>query len=56
MLQLHDIRLSTASSAPFDHAFAPGEITVVLGANQSGKTNLCRLIAGLHSEAHGRIA
>lgn len=55
MLELIDTRLSANSEEPFDHAFAAGEITVVLGANQSGKTNLCRLIAGLNSEASGRV-
>ncbi len=55
MLELTDTRLSADSTGPFDHAFAAGEITVVLGANQSGKTNLCRLIAGLHSEASGAV-
>ena len=39
----------------FSHQFQPGEITVVLGANQSGKTDLCRLIAGLNTRADGNI-
>ncbi|MDP5070251.1 MAG: ABC transporter ATP-binding protein, partial [Congregibacter sp.] len=34
----------------------PGEISVVLGANQSGKTNLCRLIAGLNTHARGKVS
>lgn len=40
----------------FSHSFAPGEISVVLGANQSGKTNLCRLIAGLNTRAQGAVS
>ena len=55
MLEVTDVRLGPAASGGFSHRFSPGEITVVLGANQSGKTNLCRLIAGLHSEASGRV-
>ncbi len=56
MLELNNTYLSADSTGPFDHAFAAGEITVVLGANQSGKTNLCRLVAGLHSEASGSVS
>ena len=55
MLQLIDTRLSPDTEDPFDHTFAAGEIAVVLGANQSGKTNLCRLIAGLNSDASGHV-
>ena len=40
----------------FDHSFAPGEMTVVLGGNLSGKTNLCRLLAGLPTQAHGDVS
>ncbi len=39
----------------FEHSFSAGEITVVLGANRAGKTDLCRLIAGLHTRARGEI-
>lgn len=35
--------------------FAPGEIGVVLGRNNSGKTNLLRLIAGLSTQAQGEV-
>ena len=40
----------------FNHEFAPGEITVVLGANRAGKTDLCRLIAGLDTVATGEVS
>lgn len=39
----------------FDHAFPSGAITVVLGSNRAGKTNLCRLIAGLDTQAEGSV-
>ncbi len=54
MLELNDVRLPGASVA-FAHTFAAGEISVVLGANQSGKTDLCRLIAGLPTRASGAV-
>ncbi len=54
MLELNQVCLLPGASA-FDHVFPPGKITVVLGANQSGKTNLCRLIAGLTSSADGNV-
>ena len=44
---------NTPAYSGFDQRFAAGEITVVLGANQSGKTDLCRLIAGLNTRATG---
>ena len=55
MLELADVRLTGSRSEGFDHTFAAGEIAVVLGANQAGKTDLCRLIAGLHTRARGEI-
>jgi len=59
MLELSDVRLrypdSGATSEAFEQCFRPGEITVVLGANQSGKTDLCRLIAGLNTQARGEV-
>lgn len=54
MLEGKDICLR-AGAASFSHNFAAGEITVVLGANRSGKTDLCRLIAGLNTVARGRV-
>lgn len=55
MLELSDVRLRLDAVEGFNHGFPAGEITVVLGPNQSGKTNLCRLIAGLNSEATGQV-
>ncbi len=40
---------------PFSHEFAAGAINVVLGRNRSGKTRLCRLLAGLEPAAPGVI-
>lgn len=55
MLELSNVHLTPGSADAFSHAFSAGEITVVLGANNSGKTNLCRLIAGLHTQARGTL-
>lgn len=55
MLEVSDVRLAAVDEAGFSHTFSAGEITVVLGANRSGKTNLCRLIAGLHTDARGEV-
>ena len=55
MLELSNVHLSHDGIEPFAHTFRAGEITVVLGANQAGKTDLCRLIAGLHTEARGTL-
>jgi len=52
MLVLQDIPLGRSGVG---HSFRPGAITVVLGRNGSGKTRLCRLIAGLEIPASGRI-
>ncbi len=54
MLELDQACLQPGGQA-FDHTFRPGGMTVVLGPNQSGKTNLCRLVAGLTSNAAGRV-
>ena len=54
MLTLQQTKLFATADA-CDLAFKPGAITVVLGANRSGKTNLCRLIAGLPSDASGHV-
>ena len=53
MLEVADVRLPAGNleEGGFDHVFRPGEISVVLGPNQSGKTDLCRLIAGLNTRA-----
>ena len=55
MLELVDAHLQADGQTDFDHQFAAGQITVVLGANQSGKTNLCRLVAGQNSHARGQV-
>ena len=58
-LQVQDVRLTAtcASEAEgFTHTFTPGAITVVLGPNLSGKTDLCRLIAGLPTRASGQVS
>ena len=54
MLSIDHVQLFP-DTTPFAHAFPAGAITVVLGANRSGKTNLCRLIAGLPSLAQGKV-
>ena len=55
MLEIADARLNADCTGGFDHTFAAGEIAVVLGANQAGKTDLCRLIAGLNTHAQAEI-
>lgn len=52
MLVLRDIPLG---QEPVSHEFPTGAISVVLGRNRSGKTRLCRLLAGLDSPGNGRI-
>ncbi|WP_439100603.1 ABC transporter ATP-binding protein [Congregibacter sp.] len=56
MLTLNDFSLKPDEDRVFSHSFAAGEISVVLGANQSGKTDLCRLIAGLNTVARGKVS
>lgn len=55
MLEVTDVCLTGICGEGFDHTFAAGEISVVLGANRAGKTDLCRLIAGLHTRTRGDI-
>lgn len=55
MLELANVRIRPDASGSFNHTFAAGEIAVVLGANQAGKTDLCRLIAGLNTQAQAEI-
>jgi glycerol transport system ATP-binding protein len=50
VLELRGVRLKEDAAA-FDHVFNAGEICVVLGANLAGKTDLCRLVAGLPTQA-----
>lgn len=56
MLNIDNVCLVANEEAAFSHSFSPGEISVVLGKNHSGKTNLCRLIAGLNTRAQGTIS
>ena len=53
MLRIQNVLLNPGLNCGFDHDFLPGGMTVVLGRNQAGKTNLCRLIAGLFTQADG---
>ena len=55
MLQLNNASLPGAASGEFNQAFASGEISVVLGPNKSGKTDLLRMIAGLVTPANGSV-
>jgi glycerol transport system ATP-binding protein len=55
MLEIADVHLNADCTEGFEHTFVAGEIAVILGSNQSGKTDLCRLIAGLHTQAHGEV-
>lgn len=55
MLDVADVYLNEGCDDGFRHSFAAGEIAVVLGANRAGKTDLCRLIAGLHTCARGQV-
>lgn len=57
-LSLEQLSKSVAGQAylyPLDLALKPGQVTVLLGATQSGKTTLMRLMAGLDRPSEGRI-
>ena len=54
MLNLSGIRLADGAAA-FSHEFRAGRISVVLGRNRSGKTRLCRLLAGLELLGEGSM-
>ncbi|MEM1403373.1 MAG: ABC transporter ATP-binding protein [Pseudomonadota bacterium] len=54
MLAINQLKIRP-SSKPADIACTAGSITVVLGRNQSGKTDLCRLAAGLPTKASGTV-
>ncbi|MET0519914.1 MAG: ABC transporter ATP-binding protein [Burkholderiaceae bacterium] len=41
---------------PLDLSLRPGEVTVLLGATQAGKTTLMRLMAGLDKPTAGRVS
>ena len=55
MLALANLRLNAGCSEGFSHTFLSGQITVVLGANNAGKTDMCRFITGLSTPARGEI-
>ena len=52
MFEIHNLKIEPQSEA-FSHEFKKASTTVVLGRNNSGKTNLLRFIAGLSSPAKG---
>ena len=52
MLEIQNLKIEPQSKA-FSHEFKQATITVVLGRNDSGKTNLLRFLAGLSSPAKG---
>lgn len=54
MLQLEGLALD-AGADPFELHCPPASLTVVLGRNLSGKTALCRVIAGLDPPAAGSV-
>ena len=54
MLELRALVLR-AGDPPLDHAFRDAAISVVLGANRSGKTALCRVLAGVAQPASGQL-
>ena len=54
MLRLKNLKLGPDSQA-CDLDFKSGATTVVLGRNDSGKTNLLRFIAGLSTEIKGQL-
>ncbi len=54
MLELCGVALK-AGARPINHQFPSGGITVVLGRNHSGKTLLCRVLAGLAEPAAGEL-
>ena len=52
MLEIQNLKIEPQSKA-FSHEFKQATKTVVLGRNDSGKTNLLRFLAGLSSPAKG---
>jgi len=54
MLEIQNLKIKPQSKA-FSHEFKQATTTVVLGRNDSGKTNLLRFLAGLSSPARGRL-
>ena len=54
MLEIQNLKIEPQSKA-FSHEFKKASTTVLLGRNDSGKTNLLRFLAGLSSPAKGRL-
>ena len=54
MLEIQNLKIEPQSKA-FSHEFEKASTTVVLGRNDSGKTNLLRFLAGLSSPATGSL-
>ena len=54
MLEIQNLKIEPQSKT-FSHEFKQATTTVVLGRNDSGKTNLLRFLAGLSSPAKGRL-
>ncbi|MDA1073537.1 MAG: ABC transporter ATP-binding protein [Proteobacteria bacterium] len=54
-LRLKQLKLRAGAPSGIDHEFADGELTVVLGRHHSGKSALCRLIAGLDAAPAGSL-
>jgi glycerol transport system ATP-binding protein len=55
MLELQGVCFAQGDAEPFEHQFLDGSISVVLGGNESGKTDLMRFIAGLTSRYQGHL-
>ena len=56
MLLISQLRLGPGKAVVPDIEFESGSVNVVLGRNHSGKTALCRLLAGLPTPATARIS
>ena len=56
MLLLSELQLAPYKSLAPDIEFCSGSINVVLGRNHSGKTALCRLLAGLSTPATAKVS
>ena len=54
MLEIINAQLSPNGEV-FNHRFFDGGINVILGSNDSGKTNLCRFLTGLSSTVSGEV-
>ncbi|HIG39774.1 MAG: ABC transporter ATP-binding protein [bacterium] len=56
MLLISQLQLGPNKSVTPDIEFQSGSVNVVLGRNHSGKTALCRLLAGLPTPATARVS